>query len=124
MLEWLQVPSLLRIERTFVEVGEMEGRSLSPCSSLSSDIVVIKQMLDQCEKYSRDRFLISLGKQLHCLGINAMPTVGTDKRYCQVHGRAVIGFSVSFEGLGELSSLRLQAFGLGGKQRMGCGGFW
>jgi CRISPR-associated protein Cas6 len=124
MLEWLQVPSPLRVERTFVEIGEMEGRSLSHCPNLYSPIVVIKQLLNPEETYSRDRFLVSLGKQLASLDVEGMPTVGTDKRYCQVHGRSVIGFPVSFEGLGELSSLRLQAFGLGGKQRMGCGGFW
>lgn len=124
MLEWLQVPSPLRIERTFVEVGEMEGRSLSPCSILSSSIVVIKQVLEQGEKYSRDRFLVSLGKQLNYLGINAMPTVGIDKRYCQVHGRAVIGFSVRFDSISKEESIILQTHGLGGKQRMGCGGFW
>lgn len=124
MLEWLQVPSPLRIERTFVEVGESEGRSLSPCSGLSSPIVVIKQKLEPNERYNRDRFLISLGKQLHHLGIKASPTVGIKKRYCQVHGYSVIGFSVTFDSISEDESLVLQTHGLGGKQRMGCGGFW
>lgn len=124
MLQWLKVPSPLRIERTFVEAGEMEGRSLSPYSSLSSEIVVIKQLLEPDEKYSRDRFLVSLGKQLHHLVVNAMPTVGIQKRYCQVHGRAVIGFPVRFDSISKEESLTLQSHGLGGKQRMGCGGFW
>ena len=118
------MPSLLRVERTHVEIGEMEGRSLSHCPNLYSPIVVIKQLLAAEEEYSRDRFLVSLGKQLQQIGINELPIVGTDKRYIKIHGRSVIGFSVRFEGLGELSSLQLQQHGLGGKQRMGCGGFW
>lgn len=89
---------------------------LRPFSSLGSAIVTIKGKLDA------GSLLESCRKQLALIGVRGGVQVG-DRRCLVVRDRKIVGYEVWVSGLTPPDSLSLQAHGLGGKQRMGCGVF-
>lgn len=105
----------------FLQLGQLSGHTLQPSPTLTSRLVVIKQMPGtQVTEFS---FGLALGRQLEALGINRLPTLAG--RGCiQVKGHALVGYGCSFTDLLPEQSLALQAHGLGGKRRMGCGVFY
>ncbi len=67
-------------------------------------------------------YLLEIQRQLHELGVSAEAELGPP-RQITVQGRRVLGFTVRLHGLTPEDSLRVQAFGIGGKRAMGCGVF-
>lgn len=61
-------------------------------------------------------------RQLEKLGIQRTATM-VARRVLSVGNQQIVGFSVQVDALSEEQSLTLQAGGLGGKRRMGCGIF-
>jgi CRISPR-associated protein Cas6 len=45
------------------------------------------------------------------------------RRTLGIHGKQIVGFAVRVDGLSSEDSLTLQARGLGGRRRFGCGAF-
>lgn len=91
-----------------------------PNAVLSARLVTIKQQDHHCGKPEpfRDAVLLQMGR----LGISGSVTVG-DRKTIKIQRFSVVGFAVEIINLSDRSSLLLQANGLGGKRRMGCGVF-
>ena len=84
--------------------------------TLESPLVVIKGFMDE------EPFGLAVHRQLTAMGLRATPIV-TRRRVINIGGHRVVGFGVRLEGLAPTESLRVQAVGVGGRQRMGCGIF-
>ena len=111
---------VIEIGQSLVRLGELTGAELEHQEALSSDLVIIKLM--ESTRIEKTKFAISLGKQLHQLEIQEVPEIG-DRSSILIKGQHIIGYSVFFERLSPIESLKLQSLGLGGKRRMGCGVF-
>jgi CRISPR-associated protein Cas6 len=61
-------------------------------------------------------------RDLDRLGVTARLAVG-ERRVIKIKGRVIVGYQVTLTRLHRLESLRLQAVGLGGRRRFGCGVF-
>jgi len=104
----------------FLRLGSLSGQTVEPVPALTSRLIVIKQLAGT--EVSEFNFGLSLGRQLESLGIGRLPELG--QRGCiQVKGHRLIGYGCKFSELEPEQSLALQAHGLGGKRRMGCGVF-
>ncbi|MBT9158983.1 MAG: CRISPR-associated endonuclease Cas6 [Dehalococcoidia bacterium] len=110
---------VLQIGMSFCRLGTLTGTAIKPHRNLVSRIVTIKSHFCPVNEFE---FGVSLGKQLHELGLQWMPILGARKAL-RVKGRDIVGYSLRFEALPEDFSLSLQASGLGGRRRMGCGVF-
>lgn len=108
--------------------------ALEPAPSLDARLVVIKltepprHQHDLLNRESLDtsafaqRYLDELKRQLMALEIASEPVL-CGRHRITVAGKRIIGYSVRVSALSAEQSLRLQAAGLGGKRRMGCGIF-
>jgi len=124
----------LDVAGTPVRVGAPTVHALVPAASLDARLVVVKltdvPMRDHptLARPSLDRAAMEirvrdeLDRQLERLGIAAKATLAGHGRMI-VAGKQIVGFSVRILGLSADASLALQAAGLGGKRRMGCGVF-
>ncbi len=61
-------------------------------------------------------------RQLAALGVAGRVTILGRKPLC-IKGQSIVSFSVQVDDLSEEDSLKLQAGGIGGKRKMGCGVF-
>lgn len=112
-----------------IHIGVPRVLPLRPSSSLDARLVIIKLTkvprsdLGSLDKVAfRAAFLSELRRQLARLGIKAdVELLG--KQEVRVGGRRVVGFTVRLSNLNPEHSLLVQASGLGGKRRMGCGIF-
>lgn len=124
----------LRVGEAGVTAGVPTTRPLRPSPAIESRLVIIKGLLDPA------LFLEAATRQLDTLGISGRatlverpagrrvenltpPAVGPIRRTLRIHGREVVGFAVRVTQLNPEDSLRLQAVGLGGRRRFGCGIF-
>ncbi len=113
----------LAIGKHQIRLGIPEITFLTPYKELYSRITVIKGYQDVTT------FLQAAQRQLDKLGIDGRPRVavrqdGSFKRKTIKIGRYMItGFGLEIENLSEGDSIKLQTYGLGGKQKMGCGIF-
>ncbi len=75
-------------------------------------------------------FLESCQKGLERLDIKGKAFIPSDhdgdlaRRTLQIRNKKVVGYSVVVEGLSQEDSLKLQWYGLGGRQHFGCGWFY
>ncbi|MCW6038673.1 type I-MYXAN CRISPR-associated protein Cas6/Cmx6 [Spirulina subsalsa FACHB-351] len=75
-------------------------------------------------------FLESCQKRLAKLDINAQVYIDSNdqgnlaQRAIKIHGKNVLGYGVTVEGLNPEDSLKLQGMGLGGRKHFGCGWFY
>ncbi|WP_017303318.1 type I-MYXAN CRISPR-associated protein Cas6/Cmx6 [Spirulina subsalsa] len=75
-------------------------------------------------------FLQSCQKGLAKLDINAQVSIDSNdegnlaQRAIKIHGKNVLGYGVTVEGLNPENSLKLQGMGLGGRKHFGCGWFY
>ncbi|QYO63526.1 type I-MYXAN CRISPR-associated protein Cas6/Cmx6 [Leptolyngbya sp. 7M] len=75
-------------------------------------------------------FLESCKKGLERLEINAQASIDSTtegdlaRRTLQVKDKKILGYGVVVEGLSDADSLKLQWYGLGGRQHFGCGWFY
>jgi CRISPR-associated endonuclease/helicase Cas3 len=136
-----RIPELLPLAGRRLDVGGdglmlgvPEVRALRPAAALRSRLVVIKGFMEPAG------FLEAAQRQLAALGVEGRMTLlrrrlggpleggrgsrdSVVRRTLRVHDKEVVGFAVRVGGLGAEDSLRLQAVGLGGRRRFGCGVF-
>lgn len=111
---------IIRIGQNLLELGESCGEAIFSTDSLQCRILTIKTGCT--ERMNKFEFGIALGKQLQLLGINSVPQLGHPKAF-KIKNHRVTGYSVRFENLTSEDSMLLQAKGLGGRRKMGCGIF-
>lgn len=124
----------LDLEQVSILVGVPTLRPLLPRASLLSRLVVIRGFTEA------GPFLQALQRQLAERGIDGSPSLvphrrersveartggreAVVRRTLRIHDREVVGFAVRVSALGPGDSLTLQALGLGGRRRFGCGVF-
>ncbi len=106
-----------------LRLGIPTARPLQPAPSLYARVVTIKKFTEP------EPFLDAARRQLDALGVNATLELPLDdqgrfrRRVVQIHGKAIVGFSLAAHGLGDEDSIRLQSHGIGGRRAMGCGLF-
>lgn len=110
-------------------VGAPSVHSLRPADTLHARLVVVKLTTFPIsstgrvdEEAARRTVLDQLERQMKEAAIDGRVSLGA-LREVRVSGKRVLGFSARVEDLDGLSSLTLQAVGLGGRRRMGCGLF-
>lgn len=115
-LAWQQ----LTVGKHNILLGSAEITLPGPVPTLTARLVTIKQQDHHCGRPEpfRDAVLLQMGR----LGVSGKVTIG-DRRSIKIQRFAVIGFAVEISELSDRSSLLLQANGIGGKRRMGCGVF-
>ena len=117
-----------------IQLGIPELHMLQPAKRLRARFVMIKCKDSRGKSASTGPFLASLKKQVAELGIsteislepNDSATAPQDqfaRRAMRVKSVTLTGFGVLLDNLNEHDSLLVQAIGLGGKRRMGCGLF-
>jgi CRISPR-associated protein Cas6 len=96
---------------------------------LTSRLVVIK--LEKWDDHTAPQyFLESCQKSLERLEIKGQPFIESSldgnlaRRSLRIHGKHVMGFGVTVEGLSDQDSIKLQCLGLGGRGHFGCGWFY
>ncbi|NJO67115.1 MAG: type I-MYXAN CRISPR-associated protein Cas6/Cmx6 [Leptolyngbyaceae cyanobacterium RM1_405_57] len=96
---------------------------LKPFDKLRARIVTIKKFQDP------EPFLEAVKRQMDALEIQGNAVIPLDeaglplRKAIKIKKFSVVGFTVVVTGLSDQDSLKLQAYGLGGKHRMGCGIF-
>jgi CRISPR-associated protein Cas6 len=97
-------------------IGVPQTTLLRPAVALYAHVVTTRNGDDEA------RFDAEIARQLETLGIRATLTRGK-RRVFRVKDKTVVGHSLLVNELGADDSLRLQALGLGGRRKMGCGVF-
>jgi CRISPR-associated protein Cas6 len=114
---------LLTIGKHEIQLGIPQIFPLYPVDKLRSRIVTIKKFQEP------EPFKEAAQRQLDALGIQGnlilpLNEAGEPSRKAiKIKTYSVVGFSLMVTDLNDEDSLKLQAFGLGGKHRMGCGVF-
>lgn len=108
----------LAIAETFVRLGPPEVRPLVPSSRLHAEIVAIKGKT--CDESMRE----AVRKQLDLIGVgpDCRAAVG-QRRVVRVKRIVIVGYEVTLSRLSAAESLTVQSRAIGGRNRMGCGGF-
>lgn len=117
-----------------LSLGAPSVSALVPASCLDARLVVLK-LTDAPRRDNQDlgrqsldvaafaeRYAAELKRQLNALDIQSPPELCGRSRIT-VGGKRIVGYSVRVGALSADQSLALQAKGLGGKRRMGCGIF-
>ena len=112
---------ILRIGQSLIQLGEMQGSTLSCVPNLSTRIATIRIQNDF--RVDPFEFGVAIGKQLANKGIKCIPILG-DRCTLKIKDCVVVGYGLRFEKLEPLESMILQTQGLGGRRRMGCGVFY
>jgi CRISPR-associated protein Cas6 len=68
------------------------------------------------------RFLSEIKKQMAALQIHGS-VILKKRKTMEIHEKQVVGYETTVEGLSDEDSIRLQASGIGGRRKMGCGFF-
>ncbi len=113
---------IIRVGQSFLQFGELTGKTLQPATSLYSPLVAIRR---QYVYYSDPfQFGVAVGRKLtgESYELSPIPQLG-EKRVIQIKETTVVGYSLRFENLTPAQSLRLQVEGIGASRRMGCGVF-
>lgn len=125
----------LEIDGAQLLVGVPTVHLLRPAPLVQSRLVVIKGFTEP------EPFVGAARRQLEALGIGgrielarvsadashegraSRPAGAPVRRTLAIHGRQIVGFAVRVSELEPEASVRLQAAGLGGRRRFGCGLF-
>ena len=113
----------LDIADDVIRLGLPRIEMLAPSPQLYARMVTIKKFMDV------DTFLLAANRQLAEQEIHAKLFVPFDeqgrfqRRVLTIHDKTVVGFSLIAQDLSPEDSITLQAYGLGGRQHMGCGIF-
>lgn len=132
-----RVPWVYRLAGATLKVGNFPIRCgipqlfpLRPSNILRSRLVVIKVKGFEHTTADPDSFCAAVSRQLEVMGVSADVNLervdGADsyaRRIVRVGGSVIPGFGVILRNLTDEDSLRVQAQGLGGRRRMGCGLF-
>lgn len=112
----------LELDGHKIRLGIPNARPLTASSKLYSRIVTIKKFLQFPE------FLEAAKRQLDKLEIKADLTLPDEdmsrhRRIITIKDKKIVGFSLIAKNLSDEDSLKLQAYGIGGRRTMGCGIF-
>lgn len=112
----------LEIDRHTIRLGIPTARPLLPAAKLYSRIVTIRGFMQVPE------FLEAANRQLAQLEISAKLELPPEdrsrfRRILTVKDKKIVGFSLLAHGLSDEDSIKLQAYGIGGRRAMGCGIF-
>lgn len=113
----------LTIGNYSLKLGMAHLSFLQPASQLRSRLVLIKGFQDA------DSFLDAAIRQLKALSIQGQVRLlpnqeGNPRRKTlKIKRHTLVGYGMDVSRLSPQDSLRLQIFGIGGKQKMGCGVF-
>jgi CRISPR-associated protein Cas6 len=110
-----------------VLLGTPQVGCIGPASELRAWLVTFRNNVDPAA------FLNTAVEQLQARGIQGEPSIPVltsgphrgqpQRRIIRIKGRSIVGYSLVVRGLSDADSLRLQAEGLGGRIRLGCGFF-
>ncbi|MCY6492316.1 type I-MYXAN CRISPR-associated protein Cas6/Cmx6 [Leptolyngbya sp. GGD] len=106
-----------------IQLGIPQIYSLRPTDKLRSRIVTIKKFQEP------EPFLEAVKRQMDALEVQGHAFVPLDeagqpmRKTIKIKTYTVVGFSLAVTDLSDKDSIKLQAYGLGGKHRMGCGIF-
>jgi CRISPR-associated protein Cas6 len=105
-----------------IRLGIPTATPIIPCSTLYARIVTIRGFMEVPE------FLEAAKRQLEEQNINAkleLPAedLSRHRRIITVKDKKIVGFSLVARNLSDEDSLKLQAYGIGGRRAMGCGIF-
>lgn len=116
-----------------VRLGVPQVEALQPAAALIARTVTINYEFNESEFLKVEGFLKSARRQLNNLGIEGTCRIpeGIDRegrkaplrRVVRIKKVRIVGYSLLVENLKAEESLRLQAYGLGGRRRLGCGVF-
>ena len=118
----------LSIEGHVVTVGASRVLPLEPVAELGAWMVALK------DRAYRQEFEAYLRRRLDVVGVRAAVEIPapmgaaagehTDgRRVLHIRQQTIVGYPVILRGLSAEHSLRVQALGIGGRQRFGCGVF-
>lgn len=112
----------LEIEGHKIRLGIPTAKPLTPSPELYSRIVTIRGFMEVPE------FLEAAKRQLEELNIKAtleLPAedMSRHRRIITIKDKKIVGFSLVAKNLSDEDSLKLQAYGIGGRRAMGCGIF-
>jgi CRISPR-associated protein Cas6 len=120
---------VLDIQGNLIRLIQPRLTIVQPQSVLISRLVVIK--LEEWNNHTAPQyFLESCQKGLERLNIQGQPFIESSvdgnlaRRSLRIHGKHVMGFGVTVEGLSDEDSVKLQCLGLGGRGHFGCGWFY
>lgn len=110
-----------------IRLGSPSVTALRPAERLMARIVTFKGAMEPAH-------VLGIAKRrLSGLGINGVATIPTvtggphdgelRRQIVRIKSAAIVGYELLVTGLTEYDSVRLQAIGLGGRQRIGCGFF-
>ena len=99
-----------------IRVGAPQINLLQPSSALYARIVTIKGYTEP------EPFTDAVCRKLNERGIRGEVVVGP-RRVSKVGEHTIVGFGLAIHELSDDASLQLQAEGLGGRRKMGCGYF-
>lgn len=106
------------VGRDRVALGAPARRPLAPSPSLESGLVTVKHATDP------GLMRAAVRARLDALAAGPKATVTVDgRRVLRVNGVVIVGYAVRLDGLTGRVSLRVQAGGVGGRHRFGCGVF-
>ena len=106
-----------------IRLGIPDIYLLQPVEHLRSRIVVIKGYEEP------ESFLQAVQRQIEQLGIQGTASIPINangkpkRRTIKIKRFTVVGFGLEVMNLSDEDSLTLQMYGIGGKQKMGCGVF-
>ncbi|MFO0796367.1 MAG: type I-MYXAN CRISPR-associated protein Cas6/Cmx6 [Gemmataceae bacterium] len=114
-----------------VRVGAPAVAAVVPAPTLTARVVTFKTAAR--EKIDPAWFLETARARLTLLGVDGEPAIPLivdgpragepRRRVVRVKGKTIVGFALVVSGLSAADSLTLQAAGLGGRTRIGCGFF-
>lgn len=99
-----------------VSLGAPNVAALAPAPAVSTRVATIKGAMDA------GAFRAAFERQLQQRDLNGSVQVGR-RKVIRVGPHTIVGFSCRVSGLSDAASLVLQARGIGGRRRFGCGMF-
>lgn len=112
----------LAVAETFIRLGAPEVRPLVSSRRLHSPLVTIKDRTT--DNPSDGSMRAAVRRQLDLIGVGqgCRVTIGR-RRVVRVKRIAIVGYEATLSGLSPQESLAVQSRAIGGRNRMGCGGF-
>lgn len=114
-----------------LRIGAPAVAAVVPAPTVAARVVTFKTAVR--ERIEASRFLATARAKLALLGVDGEPAIPLivdgpragepRRRVVRVKGKAIVGYALTVSGLSAADSLTLQAMGLGGRTRMGCGFF-
>ncbi len=123
----------LVIGKHTLRLGIPHIRMLEPGTRLWARLVVLKLAGSEGQSAESQSFLEGVKRQVEALGVTGevslekasgeAPVDPFARRVLRIKDRTITGYGVYVSGLSDEDSLKLQAEGIGGRRRMGCGLF-